>query len=189
MNVDRQKALDNALAQVEKAFPPMDEDSARALANRQNAQLSTGPKTVAGKAASSKNALKHGLCATEHVTTATESPEEFAEFRAGLFEHYKPFGPIEAMLTDRLAVTIWRLRRPAILEALMMDVNSRGGTAPAWAFSGNCGGGRHLALSRYESSLERSMLRTLSELERLREQRAPTTADGMLNELIRQLGT
>jgi hypothetical protein len=33
-------------------------------ANRRNARKSTGPKTAAGKAASSRNALTHGLTAS-----------------------------------------------------------------------------------------------------------------------------
>jgi hypothetical protein len=33
------------------------------LANRQNAQASTGPRTAQGKSTSSGNALKHGLSA------------------------------------------------------------------------------------------------------------------------------
>jgi len=38
------------------------------LANRRNAQASTGPKTEAGRATSSKNSLKHGLTAeTDHA--------------------------------------------------------------------------------------------------------------------------
>ena len=35
------------------------------LANQRNAQLSTGPRTEAGRAISSKNAIKHGLRARE----------------------------------------------------------------------------------------------------------------------------
>ena len=34
-------------------------------ANRRNAQLSTGPKTTNGKARASRNALTHGLFATD----------------------------------------------------------------------------------------------------------------------------
>ena len=36
-------------------------------ANRRNAQKSTGPRSPEGKAATSRNALKHGLCAEKHL--------------------------------------------------------------------------------------------------------------------------
>ena len=39
--------------------------AAQVLANKQNAQHSTGPKTTAGKAASSRNALKYGIFSTK----------------------------------------------------------------------------------------------------------------------------
>ena len=39
--------------------------TARVRANRLNAQLSTGPRTASGKAASSMNAVKHGLRARQ----------------------------------------------------------------------------------------------------------------------------
>lgn len=46
-------------------------------ANRKNARKSTGPKTEAGKAASSTNALSHGLAAAETVVLPEEEPEDF----------------------------------------------------------------------------------------------------------------
>ncbi len=44
-------------------------------ANRQNAQKSTGPKTNEGKAAVSKNAVKHGLFAAEAVIEGENQTE------------------------------------------------------------------------------------------------------------------
>jgi hypothetical protein len=41
------------------------------LANRRNAQRSTGPRTVAGKKRSSGNAYKHGLSLALHTDNAT----------------------------------------------------------------------------------------------------------------------
>ena len=51
------------------------------VANRANAQASTGPKTDAGKARSSRNALKHG--ATAKYLLPGESAQEFGQFSGG----------------------------------------------------------------------------------------------------------
>jgi hypothetical protein len=50
---------------------------AQILANRANAQESTGPRSAEGKAASRFNALKHGLDARSIVLPG-EDPEEYA---------------------------------------------------------------------------------------------------------------
>ena len=42
-------------------------------ANRRNAQRSTGPRTAAGKSASSRNALRHGLSLPQEMNAATEA--------------------------------------------------------------------------------------------------------------------
>ena len=49
-------------------------------ANRLNAQAYTGPRTAEGKAASSGNALTHGLTART-VLLAGEDPEEYRRLR------------------------------------------------------------------------------------------------------------
>jgi hypothetical protein len=54
--------------------PPVSE--AKRLANIRNAQMSTGPRTAEGKAASRCNAVKHGLCA-EVVAIPGENGELF----------------------------------------------------------------------------------------------------------------
>lgn len=53
-------------------------NSPRALANRRNAVRSTGPKTAAGKARSSKNAIKHGL-AMANASSDSESRGRVAQ--------------------------------------------------------------------------------------------------------------
>ena len=60
----------------------------KALANRLNAQLSTGPKTSRGKRVSSKNSIKHGL----NVEIDFESSDAYASLKSLLAkEGYSSF--------------------------------------------------------------------------------------------------
>src|SRR5712692_6027546 len=58
-------------------------------ANRNNARRSTGPKSDPGKAASSRNALKHGLAAKHHLLPI-ENTEEFHELLDACREEFQP---------------------------------------------------------------------------------------------------
>ena len=61
--------------------------SNKVRANRANAKLSTGPKTLSGKEKVSGNALTHGLTAEKHVIIG-ESIEEFNTFKDSMFNVY-----------------------------------------------------------------------------------------------------
>ncbi|MBI2842383.1 MAG: hypothetical protein HYX78_03185 [Armatimonadetes bacterium] len=83
-------------------------------ANRQNARLSTGPKSDAGKAAVKWNAMKHGLLAKEVVIRTGDGKESRAEFQTLLTllaDDLQPEGVLEEMLVEKIAVCYWRLRR------------------------------------------------------------------------------
>lgn len=57
------------------------------LRNRANARGSTGPRSTAGKARSSQNALVHGLrCEGERDAAETEDRLTRAEVLGGMFE-------------------------------------------------------------------------------------------------------
>ena len=86
-------------------------------ANRENARKSTGPKTEAGKAASSANALSHGLTANYAVVLVEEDAEEFDRLEEGVIADLEPAGALQAALAQRVAVLLWRLGRVARLEA------------------------------------------------------------------------
>ncbi len=86
-------------------------------ANRRNAQSSTGPKTEAGKAASSANALSHGLTAADNVVLPEENPDEFERLREGVIADLAPAGALQEALAHRVAVLLWRLDRVARFEA------------------------------------------------------------------------
>ena len=93
---------------------------AKILANRLNAQKSTGPRTPAGKAVVAKNALKHGLTARKALIR-TEKTQDFAHHRDRLLEEIQPVGPIEEILAERLVNLSWRLKRAGLIQNQTID--------------------------------------------------------------------
>jgi hypothetical protein len=65
---------------------------AQILANRRNAQKSTGPRTPQGKAAVSQNAVKLGLFAERDVISS-ESQADFNLYRNQLLDELDPASP------------------------------------------------------------------------------------------------
>jgi hypothetical protein len=84
-------------------------------ANRANAKLSTGPKTLSGKEKVSGNALTHGLTAEKHVIIG-ESIEEFNTFKDSMLKVYEPVGAHQEENFIKLVELLWRLRRVGLIE-------------------------------------------------------------------------
>ena len=83
-------------------------------ANRRNAQLSTGPKTLEGKKTSSCNTAKHGLLAKDVVINTRGNKEDQAEFDtllAQMRDAYSPVGIAEDLLVREIAIPYWRSAR------------------------------------------------------------------------------
>ncbi len=70
--------------------------------NMQNAQHSTGPRTDAGKAASARNAVTHGLTAQNIIPRTDDEKIQFAAIRTEAQAECKPQGTTETLLVDRL---------------------------------------------------------------------------------------
>jgi len=84
-------------------------------ANRSNAELSSGPKTEAGRNRSRMNALRHGL--TGQVTTMTdEDRAAHDQFSKALIKDLAPEGAMETQLAQRVATDSWRLNRASAIE-------------------------------------------------------------------------
>jgi len=92
---------------------------AQIAANRLNALKSTGPTSVEGKAASSCNALKHGLDAASLVIPG-EDPAEFAALREQYYAELDPYGPLEASLVQTLILSDWQQRRYRRIESALL---------------------------------------------------------------------
>jgi hypothetical protein len=88
---------------------------AQLAANRANSLKSTGPRTDAGKASSSKNAVKSALTGRT-VLLPTDDRDEYARFLADLQHDLKPIGQLECELVQIIVDCHWRLRRIQELE-------------------------------------------------------------------------
>lgn len=89
------------------------------LANRRNAQKSTGPKTPEGKRRSARNAIRHGLYAKDFLLATREqlrAEGRFEEFARNLYETLGPRDASEAALVTRIVNAAWQMRRAIRFE-------------------------------------------------------------------------
>jgi len=83
-------------------------------ANRENALKSTGPRTEAGKAVAKRNALKYGVYSNDLILRhglIREDPDQFEQLHQSLVDDLNPEGAMESILVEKIAVSLWRLRR------------------------------------------------------------------------------
>ena len=162
---------------------------AQIIANRRNAQKSTGPKTPEGREAVRLNGLKHGL-ASEILVLPGESLPDFENLLDSLESEHQPATPTEVILVRQMAMASWRLQRLVHMEASYyrlrreaLDVHFKAYytdlTEPdrqAIIAERDCS---HTLInfSRYEARLERSFHKSLTALQRLRAQRKSEIAD------------
>jgi hypothetical protein len=115
------------------------------LAQRENAQHSTVPKTDEGKAKSSKNSITPGIFITKFLEGAKpETIAEIEELAASLREHYDAQGVVEEMLVQKIVIETARYGRilaleqpepgrPRLYSLMCLDRTSRYSTATSRA--------------------------------------------------------
>jgi len=136
---------------------------AQIAANQANAELSSGPKTEEGKAASSRNHTSHGLTyGNTFFILPCESGEAYSILLANLHHEHRPDTETERILVDRMAQHHWLRCRAEGLESGCFredgTVNEKG-----------------LALYlRYRTSHERAFHKCLNELLKLRAEKRKT---------------
>jgi hypothetical protein len=169
---------------------------AQVLANRLNAQKSTGPCSAEGKAIVSQNAVKHGLLA-KGVVIKGEDPGEFEFYWDQMLGELAPVGQMESVLAERVVSLSWWLQRAERLQGAAFDTlyeeettsplakftRSLRPKGPAQGDSGAGDGGPALGrvvvkdfgyakvldrLLMYERRIEHSLYRTMGELQRQR---------------------
>ena len=82
----------------------------------------TGPRTAAGKARSSLNALKHGRTAVKHpALLPIDDDEAFRGILRDHLAHFAPASPVESRIVQLLAHTEWSIFRLQAVEAAFLD--------------------------------------------------------------------
>jgi hypothetical protein len=108
---------ENRLAKAEEEQIETDQLGApsqkKLKANRENAKMSTGPKTLRGKAHSRRNALTHGLFARHSLDffLQGEDSSEYEELFKDLRQQSQPVGRAEELEVERITLCWWRLKR------------------------------------------------------------------------------
>jgi hypothetical protein len=139
---------------------------AQILANRCNAQKSTGPRTSEGKTKVSQNAVKHGLTASQDARLggasrsqiiSSESQADFDLYRERMLSELAPDSPMESMLAERIVTLSWRLKRVCRIQNQTIDALNADNTSsplskltqsPLLKGSLSATGGTNLALGR-----------------------------------------
>jgi hypothetical protein len=118
-----------------------------------------GPRTAAGKAASSKNSFKHGL-ASGQILIDDENPAAFYSLVADLEADYQPATETEALLVHDLAKFHWLADRAIRLQAAAFAAC----VFPEMPASLN-------VLIRYQTTNQRAFQTTLKSLQALQKER------------------
>ena len=140
----------------------------------------TGPRTEAGKAASSQNATRHGLTSMKPVVTEADRPE-FEALEAHLRFSLAPTGFLQELTYSRILISAWNMQRVLKLENALLE-NSLGEDP-----LNNPETEKQAALyQRYYARFEGSYRANLRELERL--QRLQMTYDIHFNQMQSPLG-
>jgi len=89
---------------------------AQISANQSNAQLSTGPKSESGKAASSQNNFKYGLTGSSFTVLEFENQDEYDRVLCGLRFEHQPATMTESILVEKMAQSYWLSKRALYLQ-------------------------------------------------------------------------
>ncbi len=78
------------------------------------ARIGSGPRTPEGKAASSRNAITHGLTARTILLA-----DEYRRLREEAIAGLRPEGALE--LAEQIVSVLWRMRRISVFEAALLE--------------------------------------------------------------------
>ncbi len=157
------------------------------LANRTNAQSSTGPRTPEGKTNSAANSTTHGLAGSFRVLPH-ENQEEFDRLLADYRRTFPAANVHEEFLVEEMAQARWRIARVRRLEAEVVraiagDDSGNPDRALAQALIGNSADA-FKTLQRYAASAERSYYRAHKQLTQSHQSATDSATDKLIDKLI-----
>ena len=133
---------------------------AQIAANQENAKLSSGPTSEAGKAISSQNNLRHGLTGPFAVLP-WENQEQFQTLQDDLLAEHQPVTPTERILVQEMAQSHWLGQRAILLQNECLN-----------DFDPSTQDSKQLALYlRYQTTHNRAFYKALNQLLSLREKK------------------
>ena len=130
--------------------------------------MQTGPRTTQGKAASSMNALSHGVT-SQKVVLPGEDLAEFQQLRNSLLQEHQPVTPTEALLVEEITQAHWRLDRVRRRQDQAFDSP----TLDQKLLS---------LLHRYATSYERTFFKSLETLKKLQRERLAQSKGGFVSQ-------
>lgn len=137
------------------------------LANRENAQKSTGPVSAEGKARVALNGITHGLTAKQAVVKG-ESAEEFNALKEQYLADLNPLNGEQMELAHRIVVLVWQRRRADRVETALW--NSGGGTDDDMAVMLGTHGKELDRVSRHTRQIARELAECRREYRKLQEE-------------------
>jgi hypothetical protein len=93
---------------------------AKLRANRMNAQKSSGPRTETGKAASSRNAMTHGIFCRD-LLVLNENAEDLQSLKQDAVQRMSPRDGVELQLVEQWVGNCWKLKRVESAEKRAFD--------------------------------------------------------------------
>ena len=132
-------------------------------ANRRNAQLSTGPRSEAGRSVVARNACKHNLSSI-NIALAGEDLEEFQILLQETAFDLAPRSTTESALVQQIAYAEWKLLRIARWETEIINAAMSRREAYCQKLFGETPAEALTRLHRYESQVRRAWHAALREI-------------------------
>jgi hypothetical protein len=140
-------------------------------ANRRNSQLSTGPRSDAGKSVVARNACKHNLTSL-NIAIAGEDLDEFHILLHETAIDVAPRSTIENALVQQIAYAEWKLLRIARWETEIISAAMSRREAYCQKLFGETPAEALTRLHRYEAQIRRAWHTALREI-RIQQELAP----------------